>query len=60
MANTGKLLPFSTRMEIRQRRQIPEPIRKIAQSLGLSKTTVQKYSGNNRGTKLLNDKGESA
>lgn len=57
MADTGRPLPFLLRLEIRERRK-EETVRRIAESLGLSKTTVQKY-GNKRGTKLLSEKRES-
>lgn len=59
MADAGKIIPLSVRMEIRERRQQEEPIRKIAEDLRLSKTTVQKY-GRNRGTNLLENREESA
>lgn len=52
MADRGKLIPVSLRLEIKQRR-LDEPVRKVAESLGISKTTVQKY-GNKNGTKPLN------
>lgn len=42
MANRGKPLPFALREQIQQRRQC-EPVRKVAQALSISKTTVQKY-----------------
>jgi hypothetical protein len=52
MADRGKLIPVSVRLEIKQR-LLEEPVRKVADSLRLSKTTVQKY-GNNKVTKPLN------
>lgn len=55
--NAGKLLPLAIRIEIRERRH-EETVRQIAESLRLSKTTVQKY-GYNRGTKPLSEKRES-
>lgn len=51
MAERGKPIPISTRLEIKDRRQT-EPIRKVATALGLSKSTVQKY-GKQFGTSLL-------
>ena len=50
MASRGKPIPFSLREQIRQRRQF-EPVRKVAQALRISKTTVQKY-GRKIGTNL--------
>lgn len=53
MADTGKPLPFPLRVEIKEHRQ-RETVRQVAERLGLSKTTVQKY-GNKRGTNLLKE-----
>lgn len=57
MADRGTPIPVSVRLEIKQRR-LDEPVRKVADSLGLSKTTVQKYGKN--GTNQLNDGKRSA
>ena len=54
MADRGKLLSIATRLEIKERR-VSEPVRKVAASLGLSKTTVSKYSREKNGTKPLKD-----
>jgi len=54
MADRGKLLSIATRLEIKERR-VSEPVRKVAASLGLSKTTVAKYSREKNGTKPLKD-----
>lgn len=53
MADRGTPIPIAVRMEIKQRRTMRETVRTVAQALGLSKTTVQKY-GRENGTKLLN------
>lgn len=52
MAERGKLIPISVRMEIKER-LATEAIRKVADALRLSKTTVYKY-GSQNGTKSLN------
>lgn len=51
MAERGKPLPINTRMEIKQRHASGEPLRRVAESLGISKTTAQKF-----GTKPLKDR----
>lgn len=54
MAERGKPIPIATRLEIKDRRQ-SETVRRVAEQLQVSKTTVQKY-----GTRplQLNGKGE--
>ncbi len=55
MAERGKPIPVSLRMEIKERRT-SEPVRSVASSLGISKTTVQKY-GKQFGTNSLQHRG---
>jgi response regulator of citrate/malate metabolism len=49
MATKGRPIPFSLREEIKARRA-EDTVRKVAQTLQVSKTTVQKY-GHKYGTK---------
>lgn len=51
MAERGKPLPLHSRMEIKQRHAERQTLRQIAASLGISKTTAQKF-----GTKPLSRK----
>jgi IS30 family transposase len=55
MAERGKPLAFGTRQEIKQRHASGESLRKIAEALGISKTTAQQF-----GTKPLQQKRGSA
>lgn len=51
MASKGKPLPIAVKQEIKQRHSTGEPLRRIADSLGISKTTAAKF-----GTKPLQGK----
>lgn len=51
MADRGKPLPLSTKQEIKERHASGETLRRIAESLEVSKTTAQKF-----GTKPLQGK----
>jgi DNA invertase Pin-like site-specific DNA recombinase len=55
MAKRGKPLPFEMKQEIKQRHSAGEPLRKIAEALGISKTTAQQF-----GTKPLQRKRQAA
>lgn len=56
MAERGKPLPFNVREQIKAARQQGATVRTAAQSVGVSKTTAQKYGrsslvqSNGRGT----------
>lgn len=44
MADRGKPIPFSMRQEIKEaRQQRREPVRQVAERLGVGTATVQKY-----------------
>jgi hypothetical protein len=51
MAQRGRPLPLAVKQEIRQRHAASEPLRKIAEALGISKTTAHKF-----GTKPLKER----